>query len=99
MTAKPRSLKNLQHHQTRYEVAIALNTGEIIIADFMINKSKKALIVVAKDHANIILPLMPEDDKSEWTYSMKDGLRFSNFARVYFTGRTERDAAVSKGVV
>ncbi len=92
--ATPRTLEQMQNYATRYEVAVSVN-GETFVANYMVRKSRDALIAVARDNSEHLLNFINEGE--EWKYSRARGLEFNANVRVYFTGRTERDARISMG--
>ena len=93
--ATPRTLEAMQNYHTRYEVAITAN-GETFIADYMIKKGQSALIAVARDNKDYLLNVLGDDADKPVRYT-RAGLEFSPTVRVYFTGRTERDARIAMG--
>lgn len=93
-TATPRSLDDLHNRHTRYEVAIKID-GVSFVAGYMLAKSRSALIAVARDHSEQLLKALGNGPDQPWSYSMKNGLQFAPNVRVYYTGRTERDARLT----
>lgn len=87
----PRTLEQMQHYATTYEVVVETADGTKFTAAFMNQKNKHALIAVARDNSETILAAIPDSDDPEWSYTRKSGLSFGPYARVYYTGRTERD--------
>lgn len=88
--ALPRPLANLRDRATRYEVAY---NGRIL--GYAARKTRQTLLSYARANGDEILAALeaagvPED--ARWT--CKNGvLDLGGGQKVYFTGRTERDAA------
>ena len=88
---KPRTLSQMQHLPTAYEVAI---NGDVV--GYTARKTKQALLAFARDNASKILSQIPDDMDPPAEYT-KGKWSFGSVA-VYFTGRTEREAATEMGL-
>jgi len=89
MSIQPRTLAQMQNRITAYEIAV----NEQVVA-YTSRKTKRCL------YENIFknLPLirsLAENPGAPDKYSKDDGWTIGGNVRVYFTGRTERDAANS----
>ena len=93
--ATPRTLENLHNRETRHEVAISTNGGTFI-ANYMVCKSRNALLAVARDNSEFLLAALGTGDDTV-SYSTARGLSFGPSVRIYYTGRTERDARIEMG--
>lgn len=92
--AEPRTLEAMQNRDTRYEVAVTAN-GETFIVGYMARKTRATLFATARFHSDYMIAALGADADKDWKYSTVRGLEFSPTVRVYFTGRTERDARIS----
>ncbi len=97
MSASPRSLHTLANRFTRYEVIVELNNGNFIVGGYVVSKNRAALMAVMYDNGPFIVAVGGDDEDIDLKYSKKDGLRVGSYARIYFNGRTERDAASEIG--
>jgi hypothetical protein len=89
-------LDRLRHHATRYEVALALPDGRTMLVCYSPRKSRAGLLDCLRSRGPAILPHvtgMPED--ATVTYHKARGFVFSDGTRVYWSGRTQRDAILS----
>lgn len=91
----PRTLTQMQFYSTRYEVAVT--AGDVTIRlTFTERRGKMILLKIAQVHAGQVLALIDDPDNTAATYTKATGWTFGS-ARVYYTGRTERDVANSMG--
>lgn len=90
MTAKPRTLAQMQHCGTAYEVALTYK-GQTVVLGYTARKSQHGLLNVARA-AKVADMIDAADLDAGCGYFSKTGWHFGS-ARVAFTGRTERDAA------
>jgi len=93
--AEPRTLEAMQSRATCYEVVVSVN-GKDFIAGYMSRKTKSTLVAVAQFYSEYLLNALGADADKPVSYN-RDGLVFSPTVRVYFTGRTERDARIGMG--
>lgn len=96
--AKPRSLKDMQRRQTRYEV-ILTNERDSITVGFTINRSKSGLLKTLRSRGQEIIDhtKMPQDSEVTYSGSGKNPtFEFDGKWKVRFSGKTERDVYVEK---
>lgn len=91
--ATPRTLEQMQHYATRYEVAIEID-GESTVVGYTVRKTRGMLVMYAQDYMDRLLTALGDDADNPVKYT-KSSLQFSATVRVYYTGRTERDARVA----
>ena len=90
MTTTPRTLTQIQHCATSYEVAVTAH-GNTVRLGFTERKTRAVLLHMAQANSAAILAQLNDWD-GEAEYSMAQGWVFGP-ARIHFTGRTERDVA------
>ncbi len=92
----PRTLTEMQRYGTSYEIALIANGYETRLA-FSQRKTRSTLLKVAQANADQVLALVDDWD-GDAAYSSTTGWTFGP-ARVYFTGRTEREVASAMGLI
>ncbi len=90
MTATPRTLTQMQHRLTSYEVALTAH-GNTTSLGFTERKTRAVLLSLVRIHSPEIIALLG-DWTGDATYSNAQGWTFGP-TRIHFTGRTERDVA------
>ncbi len=90
MTTTPRTLTQMQHCATSYEVAVTAH-GNTISLGFTERKTRRVLLHMAQANGAAILARIGGWD-GEVTYNSAQGWTFGP-VRIHFTGRTERDVA------
>ncbi len=89
--ARPRTLTQMQHRPTAYEVVVTRDNGQETRLAFTERRTKQALLRIAQDNGQQILGMLGDWD-GEATYSAKSGWTFGPVT-IRFSGRTERDLA------
>ena len=91
MTTEPRTLAQMQHRPTSYEVAYTYQ-GATVRLGFTQRKTKAVLLSMARTGGHVLACLGAWDGEAQ--YSSTIGWTFGP-VRVHFTGRTERDLATA----
>ncbi len=94
--AAPRTLTEMLHYGTSYEIALIANGYETRLG-FTERKTRGTLLKVAQKNADQVLALLGGWD-GDAAYSSTTGWTFGP-ARVCYTGRTERDVANAMGLI
>ncbi len=94
--AEPRTLTEMQRYGTSYEIGLIAGGYETRLG-FTGRPTKATLLKVAQHNADQVLALIGDWD-GKATYSKAKGWTFGP-ARVYYTGRTERDVANAMGLI
>ena len=91
MTTAPRTLAQMQHRPTSYEVVARHDDGAETRLAFVGRHTKSVLLHVARQHGSDILAMIGDWDGAA-KYSANQGWVFGP-VRVCFSGQTERDLA------
>ena len=91
MTCEPRTLTQMQHRLTSYEIVARHQDGRETRLGFSERTTKRALLAMAQAHSETLLEWLGSWD-GEASYSKATGWQFGPLV-VCFSGRTERDCA------
>jgi len=90
-----RKLEELKYDATRYEVGIEIKGAFAMVVGYTARKSLRGLsdiLSAAEGARNAIALAMDPDAEYDIRQTAARGIEFVGVARVFFTGRTERDA-------
>ena len=90
-TVEPRTITQMQHRPTSYEVVAKHEDGRETRLAFTQRRTKSALLRIAQANSETILAMLGVWD-GEATYTKAQGWTFGP-CRIHYTGRTERDLA------
>jgi len=86
-------LEAIRHYATRYEIALSFADGRKMLVCYTPRKNKAGLRDAILSRGKAILAQMPDlSDDARMTYAAATGFSLGNGCRIYFTGRTQRDA-------
>ena len=91
LEAKPRTLTQMQHRSTAYEVVATHESGRETRLAFTERRTKQSLLKIAQNNGQIILDMLGSWNGNA-TYSKATGWTFGPVS-VRFTGLTERDVS------
>ncbi len=92
---KPRTLEQMQHRSTCYEVGLYVSGKQVKTLTFAARKTNRSLLEAVWQNGSEIKPILTEEElDSDYSVSRFDGVVFhSGRVTVRFTGKTERECA------